>query len=305
MYHFIVNPNARTGLGAAVWKDVENKLKEEQIEYEVHFTKYQRHATKIVGEITSDGEEHTIVALGGDGTIGEVVTGFAHPEKVTLGVIPIGSGNDFVRGLGIPKNWEAALNAVLHSSNHKTLNLGTLTYPNRKRRFAVSSGIGFDAAVCHVIVISKLKKFLNRLGLGKLAYVGLSLDCLYRAKPNKMTIILDDEKELHFEKTYFATAQNLPYEGGGCKFCPDARCDDGLLDLIVIADIPKIRALPILATVMQGKHTKLKGVHLYKCKKAEIHSEVPLPVHSDGEPIYLQRNVTFELESASAKIILP
>lgn len=305
MYHFIVNPNARSGLGAIVWDDVEKKLKEEQITYEVYFTKYQRHATKIVKEITSDSEEHTIVALGGDGTIGEVVTGLAFPEKATLGVIPIGSGNDFVRGLGIPKNWESALNTVLHSTNHQTLNLGILTYPNKKRKFAVSSGIGFDAAVCHVIVLSKLKKFLNKLGLGKLAYVGLSLDCLYRANPKKMTIILDEKKELHFEKAYFATAQNLPYEGGGCKFCPDARCDDDLLDLIVIADIPKIRALPILATVMQGKHTKLKGVHLYKCKKAEIHSEIPLPVHSDGEPIFLQRNVTFEVEAVSAKIILP
>lgn len=305
MYHFIVNPNARSGLGAVIWNDVEKKLKEEHTEYEVHFTKYQRHATKIVNEITSDAQEHTIVALGGDGTIGEVVTGLAYPEKTTLGYIPIGSGNDFARGLKIPKDWESALNAILHSNNHKKLNLGSLTYPNRKRRFAVSSGIGYDAAICHQLIVSKIKKILNKLGLGKLAYVGLSLDRLYHLEAEKMTVIFDDEKEVHFEKGYFATAQNLPYEGGGCMFCPDAKSDDDLLDVIVIADIPKIYAIPILLTVMSGKHTKLKGVHLYKCKKAEVRSEVPLPVHSDGEPIFLQRTVTFEVEPVSTKIILP
>lgn len=305
MYHFIVNPNARSGLGAVVWRDVEKKLKEEQIEYGVYFTKYQRHATKITTEITSDGEEHTIVALGGDGTVGEIVTGLAFPEKITLGFIPIGSGNDFARGLGISKDWEVALNTVLHSDNHRKLNLGSLTYPNKKRRFGVSSGIGYDAAICHQLIVSKLKKALNKLGLGKLAYVGLSLDRLYHTTPKEMTLILDEEKEIHFEKAYFATAQNLPYEGGGCKFCPDAKPDDDLLDVIVIADIPKLRAIPILLTVFMGKHTKLKGVHLYKCRKAEIHSAAPLPVHSDGEPIFLQRNVTFEVEPVSAKIILP
>lgn len=305
MYHFIVNPNARSGLGKEVWADVKKKLEEEKIEYKAHFTKYQRHATKIVSEITADGEDHTIVALGGDGTVGEVVTGIQYPEKVTLGFIPIGSGNDFARGLKLSKEWESALNTALHSNNIKKLNLGCLTYQNKKRRFAVSSGIGYDAAICHQVCVSKLKKVLNKLKLGKLAYVALSLDRLYHADPKEMTIILDDEKELYFEKAYFATAQNLPYEGGGCKFCPDAKSDDDMLDLIVVANIKKYQAIPILLTVFTGKHTKLKGVYLYRCKKAEIKSAVPLPLHSDGEPIFLQRNLTFSLETSSTKIILP
>lgn len=305
MYHFIVNPNARSGLGREVWGTIERMLDLRKIEYNVYFTKYQRHATKIAAQITSDGQEHTIVALGGDGTIGEVATGLSYPEKVTLGYIPIGSGNDFARGMGIPKDAMTALDTILYSSNTKKLNLGRLSYPDRERRFAVSSGIGYDAAICHKVCVSRIKKFLNKLKLGKLAYVGLSLDSLYRMTPREATIILDGEKTLHFDQTYFVTAMNLPYEGGGCKFCPKARPDDDLLDLIVIADVKKIGALPILLTVYAGRHTHLPGVHIYRCKKAEVVSSVPLPVHSDGEPIFLQREVVFSLDESSPKIILP
>ena len=118
-----------------------------------------------------------------------------------------------------------------------------------------------------------------------------------------MEILLDDTKRLHFKRVFFASAFNLPYEGGGCKFCPDAKPDDDLLDFIVIANVPKIIALAILPTVISGKHTRLPGVHIFRCKKAEVHSKIALPVHSDGEPIYLQKDVSFSLEPETLKII--
>ena len=139
MYHFIVNPNSRSGLGRKVWNAVEAVLKEKQIEYQVYFTKYQRHATKIVEELTSDGEEHTLVALGGDGTIGEVLTGIAYPDKITLGYIPIGSGNDFARGLGLPKDSATALDIILNSKNRQKLDIGVLNY-GKKQRKSVTCG---------------------------------------------------------------------------------------------------------------------------------------------------------------------
>ena len=87
MYNFIVNPNARSGLGQSVWNELEAILRKEKVEYQVFFTKYQKHATAIVRELTSDGEEHTIVALGGDGTVNEVVNGIVHFDKVILGEV--------------------------------------------------------------------------------------------------------------------------------------------------------------------------------------------------------------------------
>ena len=305
MYHFIVNPNSRSGLGLSIWKRIESELVRQQIIYRVHFTKCRGHATRIVATLSESENPVTLVVLGGDGSVDEVINGIRFPDKVTLGYIPIGSGNDFARGLHFPSDCMKALNVVLHSDKRRPINIGLLQYREKSHRFAVSSGIGYDAAICHQICVSKLKKALNKLGLGKLAYVGLSLDCLYHCRPGEMSVTLDDGQTLYFEKTYFAAAFNLPYEGGGCKFCPDAKPDDDLLDLIVIADVPKIQALAILPMVFSGNHTRLKGVNIYRCQKAQIKSVSPLPVHSDGEPIFLQRNITFSLEPEYIKIITP
>ena len=304
MYYFIVNPNSRSGLGRKVWNEVETVLKEKQIEYQVYFTKYQRHATKIVEELTSDGNEHTLVVLGGDGTIGEVLTGITYPDKITLGYIPIGSGNDFARGLGLPKDSSTALDIILNSKKRRKLDIGVLNYGQKQRRFGVSAGFGYDAAICHEICVSPVKKFFNKLNLGKLAYVSLSIHCLYRCTPKRMQITLDDNKKLEFEKAYFATAMNLPYEGGGCKFCPKANPEDGFLDLIVVADVAKIHALLIIPTVFIGLHTLSPGVHIYRCKKAEIQSEIPLAVHSDGEPIFLQKSLEMHVENGQVDLII-
>lgn len=303
MYHFIVNPNARSGLGLLTWKKVEALLKEENIEYQIHFTKQRRDATRIAAELTADGQEITLVVLGGDGSVNEVVNGIQFPEKVTLGYVPLGSGNDFGRGLGLPSKTMQALDVVLHSPKRRTLNLGILHYGRKQRRFAVSSGIGYDAAITHQVCVSKLKRILNRYNLGKFVYVSASLYRLYRCQPDEMTVTLDEHKTLHFKKTYFAAAFNLPYEGGGCKFCPDARPDDDLLDVIVIADVPKPVALLILPVVFSGKHTHLKGVHIFRCRKAEITSVPALPVHTDGEPVYLQHMIQFSLERESLRMI--
>ena len=101
MYTFIANPNARSGRGILLWKQIEKILQEKEIEYKVLFTKYQHHATRLVHDLTSDSASHTIVVLGGDGTLNEVIDGIAYLDKVTLGYIPLGSGNDFARGLGL------------------------------------------------------------------------------------------------------------------------------------------------------------------------------------------------------------
>ncbi len=309
MYHFIVNPNARSGLGRQVWKKVEERLKEEHTAYQVYFTKFQRHATQLAARITSDGEPHTLVILGGDGTINEVVNGICSLEKTTVGYIPVGSGNDFARGLGIPSDLTKALDTILTSSGRKKIDLGVLMYPvlmypEKRLRFAVSSGIGYDAAICRQVGVSRVKPVLNRLRLGKLSYVCFALDQLFRCRPGKMTVTLEHGRTMHYERTYFAAAMNLPFEGGGCKFCPDARPDDKALDLIVIANVPKTYALLILPTVFFGKHTRLPGVHIFRCRKAQIESEAALPLHVDGEPLFRQSLVEFSIEKDPLSFII-
>jgi len=220
MYHFIANPNARSGQGLALWEKIKLKLIAEHIDYQIHFTHHRHHATEIAAELTASGDPVTIVVLGGDGSVDEVICGLQNLSQVTLGYIPIGSGNDFGRGLALPSDTMKALDLVLHSDQTRKINLGVLHYHDKVHRFAVSSGIGYDAAICHQLCISRVKVFFNRLGLGKLAYAACSLYRLRRCQPDEMEILLDDTKTLHFKRVFFASAFNLPYEGGGCKFLP-------------------------------------------------------------------------------------
>lgn len=303
MYTFIVNPNARSGLGQKLWLLVEADLKERGAKYQVFFTKYQRHATTIVQNLTSDLNLHTLVVLGGDGTINEVVDGIAQLEKITLGYIPIGSGNDFARGLGLPTDTKQALDNILNPSHYSYINIGVLAYDDTRRRFAVSSGIGFDAGVCHEAAVSRIKLILNRLRLGKLTYVGIALRQILTLTPAPMSILLDDVRKLTFDRTYFTAAMNLMYEGGGFKFCPNAGFDDDYLDIIVAAGLPKLKILALLPTAYKGWHTRFRGIYIYRCRKIDITSSVSLPVHTDGEPVLRQRKIHIFFEPEKLRVI--
>ena len=302
MYTFITNPNARSGLGLTRWHQVEAVLKEQKIPYQVYFTKYQNHATKLVQELTSDLERHTIIVLGGDGTINEVINGITSLDKVTLGYIPIGSSNDFARGTGLPTDPVKALQNILTPSNYEHLNIGVLEYEQKRRRFAVSSDIGFDAGVCHEVMVSRLKILLNRFRLGKLSYAAVALHRLFTLKPSSMTVVLDGQTH-HFEQVFFATGMNLRYEGGGFKFCPHADYQDDRLNIIVISKISKWKVLALLPTAFFGLHTRFKGVHLFTCREAQFISPVPLPVHADGEPVFLKRTLRLFCEPDKLRLI--
>lgn len=304
MYTFIVNPNARSGLGHKVWKDIECSLKERGTDYRAYLTKYQRHATGIARELTRSGQPCTLIVLGGDGTVNEVMNGITDLSQVTFGYIPIGSSNDFARGLGLSTDPLTALGHILAPSKYTYINVGVMSYQGKRRRFAVSTGIGFDAGVCHQVVVSRLKVLLNRIGLGKLSYVGVALSLMMSLKPGKMTVTLDDSRKMEFESVYFTAAMNTRYEGGGFKFCPDADPSDGLLDVIVIANMSKLKALALLPTAFKGWHVRFKGIHIFTCRKADIVSRTPLPVHTDGEPIFLQRHICASLEPQKMKLIL-
>lgn len=303
MYTFIINPNARSGLGQKTWNELEEILKERGVEYQAFFTKYQRHATQIVTDLTSDGEEHTIVALGGDGTVNEVVNGIKDLTKATLGYIPIGSSNDFARYFRLNLEPKQALERILKPSGYSNMNIGVLEYQDKRKRFAVSSGIGFDAAVCHQAVISRVKKFLNKLHLGKLTYVTIAIDRIINLKPCTATITLDDNQKITYEGTFFIAGMNHPYQGGGFKFCPKANPCDDTLDVIVAAGFPKPKALIILPCAYKGAHTIFKGVYTYTCKKLEIETSRPWPIHTDGEPVFLQKKITLSLEPDKLRVI--
>lgn len=305
MYTFIVNANSRSGLGREIWEKIETRLQTESIPYEVFFTKPHRHTEELVRTLTSDHALHTLVIVGGDGTVNEVINGIVHPETVTLGYIPTGSGNDFGRSYHFPQDPLQALELILSPPHIQEIDIGEVLYKEKNRRFLVSSGFGFDAAICHEVVVSPWKPVLNRLRLGKLVYVFVALHQWIHLKPRKATLILDQTETHTFEQCYFIASMNHPYEGGGFMFAPTANPSDGKLNVCVLANLSKLKMLFLLPTALWGKHVKFRGVFQYACQELSIHSEKAQEVHTDGEPCFLQRDLTLRCMNERIRIITP
>ena len=304
VYHFIVNPRARSGLGEMLWKQLEPELCRKRIEYQIHLTTKKKDAGKIAAEITQDGMEHRMVVLGGDGTLNEVLSGITSLEKVTLGYIPIGSSNDFARGTGISGKPLEALERILSPKKVEKMDIGVLKREGKDKRFAVSAGIGFDAAVCHEVCVSKWKRVLNLLKLGKLSYAVVALHRIIKDQPVQLELTMEDGKTQVFKKTYFAAFMNLPYEGGGFKFCPDASETDGMLDVMVVSNLSKLKILCLLPTAFWGKHTRFKGVTILRCRSAKVKTDRALPLHTDGEPSFLCKEIEVSLEEEKLNVIV-
>lgn len=304
MYYFIVNPTSCSGKGQKIWEYTSQVLQERQIEYESFILSRPGEAMDIAAYLSENELPCTIVVMGGDGTLNEFLSGLTTYEGITLGYIPTGSGNDFARGMNLPKDPKTALDMILEPQKIRKINIGITSSGTEKKYFAVSSGIGYDAAVCHLVDHSALKKTLNKFHLGKLVYLFTALRMLISMKPIPMRILLDDNQLLTFQKVYFAAAMNTKYEGGGFKFCPKASPVDNYLDLIIADGFTKPRALFVLLCAAKGKHTRFDGIHILRCKRAVLQSETDSCVHIDGEHFGFCKKVTFELMKEKLALIV-
>ncbi len=308
MYYFIINPNSRSGAGESIWNQLRRELLLKGISFESYLTRYVGHATKIAGQITQKATpEHpvTLIAVGGDGTIQEVLNGIFNLDSVIFGYIPTGSGNDFCRGMQLPQEPLAALDSILKKERMIEMDLPFTIQNGKRYRFGISTGLGYDAAVCQEVLATPFKKVFNRLKLGKLIYLFIALKQLVFLNLAPMTITLDGNRRYHYDRVYFAAVMNQKYEGGGFMFCPDARPDDGMLDVIVAEGINRLKLLFCLPTAFFGKHTHVKGIHIFRCRSIDIHSSVPLPVHRDGESGGIQNEFFVTFEKKPLKIIMP
>lgn len=304
MYYFIVNPNSSSGKGMKIWQTVEKQLQAEQCAYRVYFTKRRGHASALAKQLSGQHAPCTIVAVGGDGTANEVITGLVNLDKIRFGYIPSGSGNDLAAGLGLKTHPLDALQTILHPRHIKQVSIGCTHTPEKTYRFIVSSGIGYDAAVCHEAINSPMKKVLNRVGLGKLTYLGIALKQLLLLHSTPMTLVLDERRQFEFDDVLFAAVMNLRYEGGGFMFAPEADPTDDYLDICLIENMPHARILRLLPTAFKGEHVHYKGVHIYRCKKAVIRAACPMAIHTDGEKAGFHALATMELEPERLRFIV-
>ena len=290
MYFFIVNYGGGSGRGRKTWRDIRGILEAEAVPYHAFRTRYPGHATRLTVEILrrygSAEAPVSLVVVGGDGTVNEVLNGITDFEKVWLGVIPTGSGNDFVRGHGLPTKTVPALMRILNCEIPERVDLGVVAGDsNAPRIFGISAGIGLDAEVCKKALKSKQKKMLNGLGLGKLTYVLLTIESLFTMKTvdGRVTFDGDFEDVLRVNKLIFLAAMNTPWEGGGVPMFPGADAADGEISTCSAAGIPKWKTFFELPVLVAGKQRKLKGFTMRSGRTIDIEMDRPVVLHFDGE----------------------
>lgn len=237
-----------------------------------------------------------VVALGGDGAFHHVVEGVRGTDAVA-GFFPAGNGNDIARSLGIPADAMGAARGFLHSRARR-IDLVRVTFRNgRVAHFIGAGGMGLDAEVAH-LANTRFRKWP-----GVLRYLAGALRAFSQAPPIALSANLDQE---HWAgRALFAAVANGPIYGAGMRIAPDAKMDDGLLDVAVIGELRWARflqAIPILLT--SGNLQRFKEVRRFRCRRAMLETDRPAKVHGDGE-LLGESPADFEVLPGAIRVMIP
>jgi len=299
MIYLILNGNAKAGGGSKIGKIV-TLLKEAAAAKEIKAkdffkilqTRKAGDATQFVRDICHKDEPADIWVFGGDGTINEAVNGLEVPSKVTIAFLPGGSGNDYVKGLGLPKDPVVCAKLLLATKETRGYDLGVVdTFGTAGTvRFAGSCGLGYDAKVCHEVDASRLKKVLNKLRLGKLVYLMISFKQVFTNPRFRATVIVDGVIRSYKDVIYLCF-MNSPYEGGGLKMAPGADPCDGKLQIVLAHEIRPLRVLTILPGLVRGTHINHPKVETFTCRKIEVIADNRQYLHTDGDVKAFTRHI--------------
>lgn len=278
LYCVIVNEAAGNGRALKIWQHTKDTLQQKGIHYRVRFTKYSNHATEFTHDIVHRQEAKAIVAIGGDGTIHEVINGLVG-SSIPLGIIPAGSGNDFCRGMRIPLNYDEALKRIL-MDEQKVVDVGHIN----DKYFATIAGLGFDGQVAQESNKPKNKIIMNAIRIGSIPYIINVLKVLLYYKPTSVELHIDSHRTSH-QKVWLIAIANSPFYAGGMMICPDAKNNDQLFDICIIKGISRWKLLKIFPSVFKGKHINHPSVTTLKGEKLEVLSNAPMIAHGDGEII--------------------
>jgi diacylglycerol kinase (ATP) len=302
---FIINPKARNGYCMTIWSKIETHLKNKQLSYLTFFTEYPGHAKVLANQIAQKNLEKTvIIAVGGDGTVHEVMNGIIPFQHITLGFIPGGSGNDFSRGFQIPSTPEEALEVIIRLLKKEAalIDIGEIRMGDRTDHYFINNtGAGFDALISFEVNQSPIKALLNKFSIGRLVYVYFLLKKLFTYKSSTIDLSIDGHSHI-FEHTWFVTVSNQPFYGGGMKIAPFAVPDDGLFDITVVHKLSRLKLLLVFISVFWGKHIHFKEVKTFKGQDISIKTATPLFVHADGEHIG-NTPLTIKLQRCALNVI--
>lgn len=280
----LINPVSANGTTAKIWPEIEEAMKEEGLDFTSYITKSAGDATESVRAALKSGSE-TIVSVGGDGTVNEVVNGFFENgaplnPAARLAVISRGTGCDFIRTLGIPKDYKGAL-AVILANREKTIDLALMEFVADdgapvKRFYANIADAGLGA------VVAKKVNSASKSAGGLISFLNGTVKTLlsYKCREGRVQV---DGREVYEGALTLAAVANGQYFGGGMRLAPIAALDDGKLDLILVSGMKKAAMFLNLLRIYRGTHLSDPHVSTFKAEEVVIDGAKPLEIELDGE----------------------
>ena len=281
----IVNPNAGSGRGKKDWQKISLLLEKEGLSFSVRFTDKKEDAIALTTEGIKSGFRK-ILTVGGDGTLNEVVNGVLLNSTcpaldISLGLIPVGTGNDWGKMFGIPSDYKKAVAIIREGKNmvHDAGYLSFRTGSDTKHRYFINiAGLGFESTV-----VKRTNYQKDHGHSGKLIYFYNLLLSLLAYRNTRTEIVIDGE--VIVTDLFSLNIGNGRYCGGGMRQTPDALPDDGMLDATIIGDIGKFEIIRKLHMLYDGtilSHPKITG---YRCRNVKVTSETDIWVEADGESL--------------------
>jgi diacylglycerol kinase (ATP) len=276
---FIINPIAGKGKAKEMLPLIEEICKRQKIVYEIVYTTGPKDGIKLAKDGVLSGFQR-IISVGGDGTLNEIVNGIAGSD-VVLGVIPGGTGNDFIRSI----YKDVAIERIVENAIIGTVKKIDLAKCNDTYFINIGSG-GFDAQVA--LESEKTRKYFS----GSTAYLVALLKMLVVYKGKKMKVTIDD---MEFEKnTFLVAVANGKYYGGGILPAPMADMADGVFDICIVGIMTKLKMFRLFPRYMKGTHAGIKEVSFYRGKHIKLAAEEPFAVNVDGE-VTLLKHAEFDI----------
>lgn len=286
-WFFIVNPHAGSGKTMCQWVPAEQKLEKLGIPFKTAYTDHKRHATELAKIAARQGYRR-ICAVGGDGSVHEALNGIVKwcdetgtdTSEFILAVMPIGSGNDWIKGTGVPHDTDEVVNLILSESFSEMDVIRMQSVAGKVTYMANIGGVGFDSHVCKRVNIQK-----ERGMRGKMIYFQALFHTIRHLGAINLGIIADGEQKFS-GAVYSVALGNGPYSGGGMRQVPDADMRDGLLDVTIIPKEKMSKLLPEIPKLFNGKLAESDKVISFQCRELQV---VPLDsssndiIESDGE----------------------
>lgn len=292
----ILNPAAGGGRARRMQVAIERELAARSIEADVILTRARGHAVELAAEAASD--HGLVVAAGGDGTVHEVANGLlsvgVSQRRAALAVLPIGTGNDFQKLLG-SNRLPHAFDAIL-AGETRAVDAGRVTWEDSTEYFINGMGTGIDVEV--VRQISRMPRLRGVAG-----YLAGVLRALGVFEPIRARLVVDGR--VLDQRVMIVAVGNGVSQGGGFYLTPDARADDGRLDLCIIGDMRMTRILRTLPRLLRGRHVGMEGVSMMQFSRLEIETDGALFFQLDGElrEPRLTRHMVVEVVPGALRVV--